>query len=267
MSRFVTVLRRCAYADRPQPATLLWPVVRPVVSPRLYFVCYPYHQPSYRHSRVATRNPPACVQHLNAWFKEISRPGMYRASTGAICGPYTSILLGLTLAQDWHVPFPSCKQWSSSAPLHTATGAHACTQYVCANAKPCMALTEIGIQKACRKLLTVIHKWCHREPRIFTRAVASGESRRPVFYSACMFMYPALVQFTYANSQFVPSLSLSCGLRLGLSELWRVFTSLCIFPFACAFLLAHSRRSSAAEPSFSYPIEYTLPRGRINRYI
>ena len=99
---------------------------------------------------VDTRNPPACVQYLDAWFKEISRPGLYRASTGAICGPYTSILLRLTLAQDWHVPFPSCKQWSSSAPLHTATGAHACTQYVCANAKPCMALTEIGMQKACR---------------------------------------------------------------------------------------------------------------------
>ena len=39
-----------------------------------------------------------------------------------------------------------------------------------------------------------------------------------------------------------------------------------VFSFACVFLV-HSRRSSAAEPSFSCPIEYTLSRGRINRYI
>lgn len=39
------------------------------------------------------------------------------------------------------------------------------------------------------------------------------------------------------------------------------------FHFACVFLLVHSRRSSAAEPLFSCPIEYTFSRGRINRYI
>ena len=67
------------------------------------------------------------------------------------------------------------------------------------------------------------------------------------------------------NSQFLPSFSLSCFLRLGLRQ-FEGYLRPFVFPLVCVFL-AYFRRSSAAEPSFSCPIEYMLSRGRINRYI
>ena len=72
----------------------------------------------------------------------------------------------------------------------------------------------------------------------------------------------------YTYTMTLPFVSLSCGLRFGLPEFRRVFTSFFCFPFACVFLPVHSRRSNAARLLLSRPeIEYMFSRGWINSYI